>query len=378
MSQRLRLVCVMVGDVHRQSDMQIKYGGLLDSLSRQFDLVDVFDASLRGFDRYWNAIQTFHPRRKRWKERFFKNVQAFKMRSIRVVDYLSAMQGHVDLVLQIGATFDSAWGGSKLPVVVYTDNTTHITARSTDESRFPFSKSGLISWLALEGQIYNHAVHICVRSDMVRRSLLHDYKIPESRITVVGGGVNFSSLPTVDVNKSSSAPTVLFIGQNFHRKGGDLVLRAFAQARIHVPEAKLYCVTEDIIPEGLPLEGVKLIPLTWDRNFVVSLYRQADVLVLPSRHETWGDVLLEAMSFGIPCIGVTGQAMEEIVRPNETGILVPPENVDALREALTRLLSQPDLRNRMGETARLLVGDEFTWDRVVGRLAVAIQKNVTC
>ncbi|RME88071.1 MAG: glycosyltransferase [Anaerolineae bacterium] len=91
--------------------------------------------------------------------------------------------------------------------------------------------------------------------------------------------------------------------------------------------------------------------------------------ILGPGQETWGDVLLEAMAFGLPCVGVFGQAMEEIIRHEETGLLVPPEDSDALAKALARLLSQPALRQRMGEAARQRVAREFTWARVVERIA---------
>lgn len=93
---------------------------------------------------------------------------------------------------------------------------------------------------------------------------------------------------------------------------------------------------------------------------------------MPSRLETWGDVLLEAMAYGLPCIGVTGQSMTEIIRDGETGLLVPPEDVAALSESFIKLLKDGELRNRMGQAGRLLVENEFTWDQVVERLSSMI------
>ena len=93
-------------------------------------------------------------------------------------------------------------------------------------------------------------------------------------------------------------PTALFIGQDFHRKGGDLLLSAFAQVRQHVPQARLLCLTKGPIPAELPLDGVEVFEAEWDRDLVKQLYHQADLFVLPSRLETWGDVLLEAMAYG--------------------------------------------------------------------------------
>ncbi len=101
-------------------------------------------------------------------------------------------------------------------------------------------------------------------------------------------------------------------------------------------------------------------------------YRRADIFVLPSRLETWGDVLLEAMAFGMPCVGVRGQAMEDIIQHEVTGLLVDQSQTNDLAGALIRLLSQPGMRQRMGQTARSLVEKEFTWDRVVDRLEPAL------
>jgi glycosyltransferase involved in cell wall biosynthesis len=109
---------------------------------------------------------------------------------------------------------------------------------------------------------------------------------------------------------------------------------------------------------------------------VQELYRQSDVFILPSRLETWGDVLLEAMAFGLPCIGVYGQAMEDIIISGETGVLVAPEQVELLAEAIIQLFMQPDIRYRMGQAANLLVANEFTWDRVVERLSPILDSAV--
>jgi glycosyltransferase involved in cell wall biosynthesis len=94
---------------------------------------------------------------------------------------------------------------------------------------------------------------------------------------------------------------------------------------------------------------------------------------MPSRLETWGDVFLEAMAFGLPCIGVTGQAMNEIIRDGETGYLVPPEEVGPLSAALMDLFSDARKRLEMGNAAREVVQRNFTWDHVVSRLVPIVR-----
>ncbi len=369
MNSKVRVAGALVGDIERMQDMRIKYGGFFDALARRFELVEVYNAALRGPERYLNALQTFTPSMRHWKEHFFKNVPAFRARSQRAASHFRKLHGSVDVVLQLGALFDSTWGEGSLPVVIYTDNTTRISTRRPDAGRAPLKSAELLRWLEYEGQLYHRAAHVCVRAGLVRHSLLTDYGMPDERVTVVGGGVNFASLPSPVKREPAAVPTVLFIGQDFYRKGGDLVLRAFAQARARIPDAQLLLVTGEAIPPDLPLEGVHVLPPTWQRDVITDLYRQADVFVLPSRLETWGDVLLEAMAFGLPCIGVRGQAMEEIICHGETGWLVFPEQADDLGDALTQLLSQPGLSRQMGEAARLHVASEFTWERVVERIA---------
>jgi glycosyltransferase involved in cell wall biosynthesis len=365
----LRVAGVLVGDLHSSASTRIKYGLLFEAVARQYKLLGVYDASLHGLARLVNALEAFHPNRQVWRERFRKNVPAFRRRSRQVAARLRALHGQADVVLQVGVLFDARWEAQALPSVIYTDYTAQLSAQALTRQRSPFTLAQRRQWMALERHAYERAAHVCTRGRHVRDSIVEDYRIPLEKVTAIGGGVNFAVLPERPERPPHSPPTVLFIGQEFHRKGGDLLLRAFAQARRQVPEARLIVITSDPIPAGLPLDGVEVKPPVWDRTAIASLYRQADLFVLPSRLETWGDVLLEAMAYYLPCVGVRGQAMEEIITDGTTGLLVAPDDVGALAAALGRLLTDATLRQRLGEAGRQKLEAEFTWDHVVERLA---------
>lgn len=371
-NNRLRVATVLVGDIHRMPDMRVKYGAFFDVLAHRFDVVDIHNATLRGLSRYWNALWTFNPSVAVWKEHFFKNVPAFKARSLRTMAHLKELRSRADVVLQIGALLNSGCGKDCLPLVLYTDNTTRITSRRPEGGRLALSQRETERWVAHERNLYQGASRIAVRASLVKASLVNEYGVDANRISVIGGGVNFSPLPGPVSRSPKSPPTVLFIGEGFHRKGGDLLLRAFAQARLHIPEARLRIVTRGPVPMGYSMENVEVFPPSWDREEIAEHYRRADVFVLPSRLETWGDVLLEAMAFGVPCVGVRGQAMEDIIQHEATGLLVDQSQTNDLAGALIRLLSQPAMRQRMGQTARALVENELTWERVVDRLEPAL------
>jgi glycosyltransferase involved in cell wall biosynthesis len=228
----------------------------------------------------------------------------------------------------------------------------------------------------MEQRAYQRAAHICTRSQMVRHSLIEHYGITPQKITVVGGGVNFPFLPEIKPRQKETPPTALFVGNDFYRKGGDLLLTAFAQVRQQIPNARLLLLTRDAIPSNLSLEGVELVPSNWNRDYVINLYRQANIFVLPSRLETWGDVLLEAMAFGLPCIGVRDDAMAEIIVHEQTGLLVHPENIDSLADALYRLLSNPTIQSQYGAAARKRIEEAFTWDLVAIRLVKILREVV--
>lgn len=366
--QRPRIMLALVGDIARDSSASVKYGLFHTALETAYGSVKTFDATLRGFPRLLNALRMFHPKLWIWRERFWKNVPAFKTRSQLVANAIRAGRGQVDVVLQVGVLFNAGLFQSSVPLIVYTDYTASLSALRPEAGRSPFTLKQRAVWMSLEQQTYARAEHIFTRSELVRRSIIDEYNIEADKVTVVGGGVNFATLPEPASRTENEAPLVLFIGKEFYRKGGDVLVKAFAQARQKFPLAQLKLVTQGPVPSDLQLDHVEVIPPTWDRTAVAKLFQVADLFVLPSRLETWGDVLLEAMAWELPCIGVQNDAMNEIILDGGTGLLVPSGDVDALAEALSELFRQPSLRIGMGRAGRHRVYTEFTWNHVVMRM----------
>lgn len=371
----LRLVGLLAGDILNDPTTRIKYGLFFDALARHYDLVGTHDASLRGAARLWNAVQVFHPSPRIWRKRYWQNVPAFRSRSQLAARYLHESARSADVAIQMNALFDANWGKQRsLPTVIYTDYTAYLSSLRPEAGRSPFTPDQLKKWLELERQTYKKAAHIFTRAQFVRRSVIEFYNIAPERVTAVGGGVNFERWPEANPQAAQADPVVLFIGRDFYRKGGDLLLDAFARARQHYPTAKLIFLTRDPIPESFPLEGVEVLYTGWDRNMVSQCFRRANIFVLPSRLETWGDVLLEAMAYGIACISVDAEPMTEIVQDGETGLLVQPESAEALSEGLVKLFKDIDLRNKLGTTSREFVQNNYSWDHVVQKMAPKIQE----
>jgi glycosyltransferase involved in cell wall biosynthesis len=98
-------------------------------------------------------------------------------------------------------------------------------------------------------------------------------------------------------------------------------------------------------------------------------YATADLFTLPSRMENFPLVLLEAMASGLPVAATAVGGVPELVVHGETGLLVPPNDPDALADAINDLLDDPEEMEEMGARGRQLVSDHYTWDRVAERIA---------
>ena len=370
------LVGLLAGNAFADPAAATKYGLMFQSLESVYGPMRLYDTSLRGMERLWTALLAFHPNRRVWQERFFKSPMAFAGRSRRASQIIRSLRDRVGLIFQLGALFDAGRDQPDAPVVIYTDYTARLSADDPGRFRSPFRGRQLQRQFENERQAYLHAAHVFTRSRLVERDIIDRYGIPPGKLSVVGGGVNLAQLPGPIPRTSEGGTGILFIGGDFERKGGDLLLRAFSTVRGEVPGACLRVLTNREIPPGLPLDGVELLHSAWSRELVARLYMGSDLFVLPARLETWGDVILEAGAFGLPCIGTRGQPMEEIIVEGETGLLVGRENVEELAAALRRLLTDADLRRRLGAAARERVLAEFTWDRVIRRMVPALNSTL--
>ena len=203
-------------------------------------------------------------------------------------------------------------------------------------------------------------------------SLERDYGIPRERC--------FATLQPQDLNVWAPVPHVysrplrlLFVGNDFLRKGGDFLLRLYAE---HLSDDFVLTIaSRDPGLERRPLpKGV-----TWlrdrDRDQLIEVYRAADLFILPTQQDFMPQVLAEALSTGVPCMANDVGGIREMVRDGETGFLIPPDaSMEAWAERLRYLSSHPGELSRMAANARRFAEANLGMDRFRGLVSNVMQR----
>jgi glycosyltransferase involved in cell wall biosynthesis len=229
----------------------------------------------------------------------------------------------------------------------------------------------------VQREILAGAAHVFVLSDWTARSIIDDCGVPSDRVTVVYAGSNLRLLEGLVVPRKHHE--ILFVGIDWVRKGGPLLLEAFREVRKAIPDATLRIVGCDPWAEGgRPEQGVlveglldRRDPTQYER--LCRCYLEASVFCLPSRFDPFPNAIIEAMGVGLPAVAFDNGSRREAVVDGVTGFLAKDGDVADLARALVRILAEPERREAMGRSAQERVRSEFTWKRVVERIGAVVR-----
>lgn len=153
-------------------------------------------------------------------------------------------------------------------------------------------------------------------------------------------------------------------------KGHDELLSAWPAVLARVPDARLVFVGDgddmtrlSARAGELGIGGAVVFTGFVSQSELAAFYRKAAVFAMPSRGEGFGLVYLEAMSHGLPCIGTTDDAAQEIIADGETGFLIRQSDTHALADRVVRLLTNEPLRLEMGGAGQRTAHERFSYER---------------
>ena len=198
-------------------------------------------------------------------------------------------------------------------------------------------------------------------------SLVADYGVAPDRIMVQPPGIDLSFWKPADrpVERVEGRLTVLFVGGDFVRKGGDTLLELAAGEAFR--DVEFHFVTGPFsgrAPANVHIhQGV--LP---NSRALLDLYETSDVFVLPTRADYTPNVVVEALAMGLPVITTNVGGLWELVREGNDGFIIPPSAGDILGNRLLRLKSNPALLQQFKRNARKHAENTFDIGAIGARI----------
>jgi len=254
-----------------------------------------------------------------------------------------------------------------IPNFVYTDHTVLANRNypECDEKKDLLSKS----WMTLEGDIYRDAEIVFTRSLIVRDSVIQDYRCNPDKVQCIYYAPFIKDRGRSQTTSQYASKKILFVGLEWERKGGPLLISAFEHVLKEMPDAGLViigCNPEVSLPN---VEVIGPIP----GKEIQSYYEKAAVFCLPTRREPFGIAFIEAMSYCLPVIGTRIGALPEFIIDGSNGYTIQINDAEKLASLLIGLLSNPEKCAQMGQCSYDIYRQHFTLEVV----SSSLKKHIT-
>jgi glycosyltransferase involved in cell wall biosynthesis len=260
------------------------------------------------------------------------------------------------------------WPRRRTPMLVRGHFFTELGPSATEwpGSRFQY-------WM--EKQCAQRADLVLTNSAHLARRYRAECHVPVERVRALPLGFELPKTqpdPVKLLGDCEGNPIVLFVGWVAPQKGIDVLFRAMRLVRAEQPKVRLILagtVTSRfrsgfevfLQSAGSWVQHVGAVPQ--DRIF--AMMQRATLVVIPSRTESFGRVAVEAQLCGRPVVASAVGGLLEVVEDGTTGLLVPPEDVDALAGAILQLLNSPSFAAEMGHRARKSAEPRYEVSRVM-------------
>lgn len=222
----------------------------------------------------------------------------------------------------------------------------------------------------LQLKFYQDCNCILTMGKWLQKYLISTNLIDTKKIHHVGGGIN------IDKNKIDysfkESNKILFIGKDFERKAGPLVVEAFdfLQKKIN-KNAELYIIGPKTISIDFHNENIHFIgELKSDQ--LPYYYNLCDIFCMPSYFEAYGLVFIEALTFGLPCIGRKAFEMPYFIEDGITGYLIENDSIENLANKMNDLLINKEIKSNVKSLKERYI-EEYCWSTVADRIVETLK-----
>lgn len=196
--------------------------------------------------------------------------------------------------------------------------------------------------------------------------------LPVEKVHAVGAGINVD-VASID-NTAKTGNKLLFVGKDFKRKGGELVIEAFQLLREkYISDAELYIIGPEQKPYEGDIPGITFVGNT-DKAGVTRHLNMCDVFCMPSYFEAFGIAFCEALVYGLPCIARNKYAMKEIVRNGEDGYLLEGNSPQELAELMHKALPDEVMKEKVRNNRAYYI-EKYAWKTVADRMVEVLEES---
>lgn len=257
---------------------------------------------------------------------------------------------------------DLSWGYVKY----ICDNNQEIFEKSGFNS---FDKDFIYASEKRQTEFYEqNNVKALTMSHWLKDWLINSQGLPKERVVYVGGGINIDT-SKIDSSKKSGNK-FLFVGKDFERKNGPLVVEAFKLLKEKHPDYELYIAGPTSVDDGSEINGLHYLGRL-SFNELIYYFNLCDVFVLPSIFEAYGLVFAEALAFGLPCIGRNAYEMPYFIQENENGYLLKDDKKESLAEIMEKAMENNSMRQYVIAHSGDYI-NKYSWDSSAKRMVDAI------
>ena len=236
------------------------------------------------------------------------------------------------------------------------------------------------SFLSMQKRVTKTLPHIITVSKCAQNDISETFRIPKERFTIISNGINTNLFYPVPGIKRLKNRIIVTNSADTPLKGLYYLLQSVAEISKKTNVRLIVVGTPKkngkILRQIRKLGIAPFVSFTGrisDEEFVRQ-YAKATVAVIPSVYEGFGLPAGEAMACGVPVISTTGGALPEVV--GDAGILVPPADPAALTEAITKVLTNPDLAKKLSNAGYQRVQNHLTWQAAAQKTVDAYRRVI--
>lgn len=226
-----------------------------------------------------------------------------------------------------------------------------------------------------------HTVIVILSSQMKGYLAAYDFNLPGTQL--IPNGVDITRFTPIDTHTSPNerAQVVICVTRLAYQKGVDVLLQAWYLVQQQFPQSRLIIVGMgpsqsqlECLAQALDIRGsIEFAGLQHD---VPAQFHRGGLAALPSRCEGMPNAVLEAMACGLPCVATRVSGCEDIIQHGVNGLLVEPEDYQAMAQALLTLLRDPALAQKYGNAARATIEKHYSLERITD-MYVELYQRIT-